>query len=297
MKKIALAALAASTILAACSEEETQENPANANGNLKLNLENLAATGDHERYEGWLIVDGAPVSTGLFEVDANGTATQTEFSVPQTTLDGAAMFVLTLEPHPDNDPAPSSIKLIGGAFNGNTATVNASHPAALDADLSSATGAYILATPTTTSSTDERSGVWFLNLSGGAPAQGLNLPALPANWAYEGWAVINGTPVSTGTFTVNTGADGFSGFSGSDAPAPPFPGEDFITNAPNGLTFPTDLRNGTIVISIEPVPDNSPKPFAFKPLVHPVSASADDHVTFNLNNQVATTFPKGSVSR
>lgn len=289
--------LAASTLLVACSEEKTVETPVQSNGSLKLSIQNLAPTGMDERYEGWVIVDGAPVSTGLFEVNANGEFSKTSFDMPQTTLDAATMFVLSLEPHPDSDPAPSDIKLIGGAFNENSATVSVNHPAALNADLGTATGKYILATPTTSDLTDERSGVWFLDLSSGSPMAGLNLPALPANWAYEGWAVINGTPVSTGTFTVGTEADGFNGFSGSDAAAPPFPGEDFVFNAPSGLTFPTDLRGGTIVISIEPVPDNSPMPFAFKPLVHDVSASADDHVTFNLMNQISTNFPTGMVTK
>ncbi len=296
MKKLSFIMLAASMALVSCSKEEAEE-PGSTNGNLVLNISNLAATGEHERYEGWVIVDGAPVSTGLFEVNENGEWSQSSFSVPQATLDAASMFVLSLEPHPDSDPAPSAIKLVGGAFNGSTATVNTHHPAALDADLNTASGSYILATPTTSDMTDERSGVWFLDLTGGMPAAGLNLPALPDNWTYEGWAVIDGVPVSTGTFDAGSMADRFNGFSGSDAAGPPFPGEDFVLNAPTGLSFPTDLRGATIVISIEPVPDNSPAPFAFKPLVHPVSASADDHVTFGLNNQTATTFPMGSVSR
>ncbi len=297
MKKLSLALLAVSTVLMSCSKEETTENPSSTTGNLSLNLSNLAPTGMHERYEGWIIVDGAPVSTGLFEVDANGTPSQTSFEVASADLSSATMFVLSLEPHPDTDPAPSDIKLLGGAFNGNTANVSTNHPAALDADLSSATGTYILATPTTSDMMDERSGIWFLDLGSGTPAQGLDLPALPANWVYEGWAVINGTPVSTGTFSGGDMADAFDGFSGSDAAGPPFPGEDFIMNAPAGLSFPTDLRGATAVITIEPIPDNSPMPFAFKPLVHAVSASADAHTTYMLDNQTTSSFPTGSVSR
>jgi hypothetical protein len=33
---------------------------------------------------------------------------------------------------------------------------------------------------------------------------------------------------------------------------PPFPGEDFLTGAPPGLTFPTDLSGATVFVTIEP---------------------------------------------
>ena len=45
------------------------------------------------------------------------------------------------------------------------------------------------------------------------------------------------------------------------------PGEDFFLNAPVGETFPLDVRGRMVVISVEPVPDDSPAPFAMKPLV------------------------------
>ena len=63
---------------------------------------------------------------------------------------------------------------------------------------------------------------------------------LPAGWKYEGWAVINGIPVSTGTFTNISDFDEADPYS-STMPGPPFPGEDFLINAPAGLTFPTDI--------------------------------------------------------
>ena len=87
-------------------------------------------------------------------------------------------------------------------------------------------------------------GVWFLDNSSGAPAVGLTLPTLPDGWIYEGWAVIDGVPVSTGTFSTVDAADNSATFSGSKA-GPPFPGEDFLINAPGmWLTFPTDLKGG-----------------------------------------------------
>ena len=40
--------------------------------------------------------------------------------------------------------------------------------------------------------------------------------------------------------------DDFDGYSASDI-YPPFPGEDFLMNAPSGLMFPTDLSGATAV--------------------------------------------------
>ena len=74
---------------------------------------------------------------------------------------------------------------------------------------------------------------------------------------------------------------------------PPFPGEDFLTNAPAGLSFPTDLAGGTAVISVEPEPDDSSAPFTLKPLVGPIPADAVDHETYTVGNNIMS-FPTGS---
>ena len=111
---------------------------------------------------------------------------------------------------------------------------------------------------------------------------------------YEGWAVIDGVPVSTGTFSTVDAADNSATFSGSKA-GPPFPGEDFLINAPGMLTFPTDLKGGKAVISVEPVPDNSPMPFALKPLVGDISDMAADHTAYDMNQNLS--FPTGEATR
>ena len=159
---------------------------------------------------------------------------------------------------------------------------------------SSSGGDYILATPTNGPDTDENSGLWFLDLSSGAPDVGLDLPVLPAGWKYEGWAVISGQPVTSGTFTAVDMEDEFDGFSGIES-GPPFPGEDYLENAPANITFPTDLAGGTAVISIEPDPDNSPAPFVLKPLVGAIPVDATDHMTYTLGQNL--NFPTGTVTR
>ncbi|PHN99368.1 hypothetical protein CSC82_34410, partial [Rhodobacteraceae bacterium 4F10] len=112
----------------------------------------------------------------------------------------------------------------------------------------------------------------------------------------------NGVPVTTGKFTKLAATDEFDGFSGPmDLPVPNgadgfFPGEDFLVNAPDGVTFPTDLRGSTIVITVEPNPDNSPAPFTFKPLAKKIADDAPDHVAIDLGAGPLVTIT-GTVSR
>jgi hypothetical protein len=263
---------------------------------VTLDISGLEDLGSSYKYEGWLIVGGMPVTTGTFSVDAGGMLSQTVFSVSMSDLINATTFVLTIEPDPDGDPNPSSVHILGGDFTDFDAPLTVGHPAALGDDFSSIDGKYILATPTNGAMTDELSGVWFLDLSGGSPAVGLTLPTLPAGWKYEGWSVISSTPVTTGTFTAVDVVDDADPYS-STMPGPPFPGEDFLVNAPPGVTFPTDLSGTTQVISIEPDPDNSSSPFLLKPLVATVPSPAMDHVTYAMSSNVANSFPTGTATR
>jgi len=305
MKKIILSGITCLALLASCSDDDddnatpapvvpnTQIPQTPTNANLSMNLSGLEDLGSNFAYEGWIIVNGSPVSTGTFTVDASGNPSKTTFSVNQAQLNAATMYVLSIEPVPDSDPAPAATKILAGPFSGNTATVSTDPVSS--AGFNNIKGEYILATPTDGgSNTDEYSGIWFLNNSGMSPVAGLELPVLGAGWKYEGWAVINGVPVSTGTFTSVTGADEMSPFSNG---GPAFPGEDFLMNAPAGLSFPTDIRGGNAVISIEPDPDNDPAPFTLKPLAGMIDANLVPHTVASMNDNVNNSFPSGSVSR
>jgi hypothetical protein len=281
-----------SLLLNSCSDDENSEVPTTKK--LTLNLLGLADLGADFVYEGWIIVDGMPVSTGTFSsVDF-----PQSFTVNITKLDSATKFVLSIEPMNDTDPAPSATKILVGNFSGNSATVGVGTVG----DFSNSTGKYILATPTDGTMTNENSGIWFLDPTSGTPVAGLNLPTLSTGWIYEGWVVIDGQPVSTGTFTKMSATDNAATFSGTMALPMPngadgfFPGEDFLMAAPSGLTFPTDIVGGKAVISIEPVPDNSLMPFSMKPLVGDIPADAMDHTLYMLNQNLGS-LPSGSVSR
>lgn len=300
MKKHTLLTTVLATVLlfAACKSDDNDNSntttPTSNESNLNLSLNGLEDLGADYAYEGWMIVNGKAITTGIFNVDANGKLSQTAFPVNKDDLAKATAFVLTIEPSPDNDPAPSSVHILAGDFSGSNGALTVSHGSALGTDFTSAAGQYILATPTDGMNNNESSGVWWLDPAG--PSSTLTLPTLPAGWKYEGWAVINGTPVSTGTFTSAMGADDAAPFSGTMM-APPFPGEDFLQNAPNGLTFPVDLSGSPIVISVEPSPDNSPAPFALKPLVGTAPAMANVHTLLPMMNNAVATNPTGTATR
>jgi hypothetical protein len=129
------------------------------------------------------------------------------------------------------------------------------------------------------------------------PTSGLNLPTLADGWKYEGWVVVDGVgPLSTGTFTGFAQVDDSNDFSGTENNVgPPIPGEDFFNSPPAGFTFPIDVRGRTVVISVEPNPDNSPMPFLLKPLVGIAGQeTAPTTHNFNLNSM---SFPTGNVTR
>lgn len=285
MKKVLNLAivLVLTTFFVGCNNNEESEP---TTGNLTVDFTGLEPLGADYVYEGWLIVNGSPVSTGTF---TSVTFPQT-FTVDITNLETATNFVLSIEPTIDPDPAPAATKVLAGAFSGNSANVNSDN-IVVDASgdiktLGASWGKYILATPTDMDDTNEASGVWFLDNTNAPPAvAGLGLPTLADGWKYEGWVVLNGTPVSTGVFSSPVGADenaATSPFKGTTGNGPGYPGEDYLIGSAAGVNFPTDLKGATVVISVEPSPDNSPAPFALKPLAHMVPADAMNHSVINM---------------
>lgn len=242
-------------------------------------------------YEGWVVMNGIPVTSGKFTDPA-----MADFAAPYSSTQPGPPFpgedyllnapagltfptniaggtaVISIEPMPDDDPAPFTLKPLVGAIPAN-ATDHVTY--AMD---NNAAGF-----PTGS-----------VTITVNAPTQGLQLAALPAGWEYEGWVVINGMPVTTGKFSDPAMADFAAPFS-STQPAPPFPGEDFLLNAPTGLNFPTNIAGGTAVISIEPMPDDDSVPFILKPLVGMIPANAVDHFIYQMDNNSGT-FPEGVAS-
>jgi len=275
----------------ACSDDATDPRPGRE---LSLTLQGLEPLLNGFHYEAWALVGGQALPAGKFNLDAQGRMVELNGRVlangslqQSRDIRSASAIVITIEPTNDVDSAPTATHVLAGAVQNNAATLSVSAPMALGNDFTAAAASYVLATPTDSDNTNERSGVWFLSLASGAPAAGLTLPALPAGWIYEGWAVVNGRPLTTGRFLNARAADNAAPFSGP-LTGPPFPGEDYVRNAPAGLTFPLDLRGATIAITIEPEPDDAAAPFAFKPLLGTVPATALDRVTYTLPNRAST---------
>ena len=258
---------------------------------LELSFSGLEPLGADFDYEGWVVVDGEAISTGVFDIAEDGSI---EADGPFYAEEGAEAVVISIEPADDPDPAPAATKVLGGAVNDDgTFELGIDFEAALGTDFSDAAGQFILGTPTDDPDGNELSGVWFLSVPG--PEQSLELPALPDGWVYEGWAVIDGQPISTGRFTDPAGPDDLAIYSGPNE-GPPYPGEDFIVNAPDGLEFPTTLIGSTIVISVEPDADNSPAPFALKPLVAEVAEGTGDHENLDFGAGPVDISGSGSIS-
>lgn len=272
---------------------------------LTLDISGLENLGDDYVYEGWVIVDGAPVSTGVFTVDDQGAWSASTFEVVEATLDAATKFVLTIEPAGETGTeaaTPAAQKLLAGDFSGTTASVSTAVGPGVG-DFSNAAGQFFLRTPTdeevgAANNGNDQNGIWFGDPTTTPPGSGFTLPTLPEGWVYEGWVVTAAGPISTGTFTSFTSADSGNPFSGTANNAgPPIPGEDFFNAAPEGQTFPLDLRGTTVVISVEPFPDNSPKPFLLKPLVSELAADAATAPTTHALGQNLGSFPTGTVTR
>ncbi len=262
---------------------------------LELQLQDLEDLGPDYIYEGWVIADGSAISTGVFTVGSNGKPIKSSFLVEKHALEIATAFVLTIEPFPDNNPNASATHIIGGSFDGNTAELSIGHSSAFNTDFLNSTGTFILATPTDQDLNNENSGIWWLDPNAG-PGPSLVLPALTSGWKYEGWVVIGGIAVSTGTFTDPNAKDDKNRYGGT-IQSPAFPGEDFLFSAPLGLDFPINLASADVVISVEPDPDNAVTPFSLKPLTGIIPHLATDHFSYPMNNTITNKMPSGIAAR
>ena len=263
--------------------------PMESSQQLGLSFNGLENLGNGFVYEGWIMVNGSPVSTGTFTVNGSGNLSLSSFPVPSTQLAAATKFILTIEPSPDNNAMPAATKYLAGDFSGSNASLSVADAATLMNDFSSAAGSYILAAPSAGPMGRYGHGIWWLNPADSSPT--LMLPMLPDGWMYEGWVVVNGTPRTTGRFSQVMGADSDGGGpAAGPMDTPPFPGQDFVSP-------PRRLIGGAAVISIEPEPDNSPGPFTLKPLVDMmIEDDMGQHMQQMMENH-AGSFPTGMATR
>ena len=181
---------------------------------------------------------------------------------------------------------PSSIYILGGTMVDGSADLGQDSWLSMEVEFSQSSGRYFLATPSDELDDNELSGVWFADYGSGDPFQGLLIPQAPTNWDYEGWVVLGEDTLSTGKFYFPAIADTtnlFGGITGNH----PFPGQDFLYNAPEGLTFPTDLSGSTIFVTLEPYEqyDTEPlSPFPFKLLEATIPLDAVPHSNYDMTS-------------
>jgi hypothetical protein len=219
---------------------------------FEVSVSGLPALPASLTYVGWFDGDDIP-ATYLFNKDAdpNGNLFYTNNQTPLNILDSAQIFYITIESKSDIGAPnfrPSSRKILQGRFTKGAAYLLISENADKYA---TAKAKYSLDTPTDDPSANDFSGLWFVDsLDAGTPAPGLDLPILYNGWIYEGWVEVNGKLISTGRFSNPAASDLFNGYSGTSA-GYSFPGEDFLNNAPSGITFPLDLRGAKVYVSLE----------------------------------------------
>ncbi len=221
-----LTASALTLLLAGCTvdtpgtepPDDTPDAPETAD--LELSFQGLEVLSDGFVYEGWILVDGAPVTAGRFTVDAADSSHTV--ALDHADLHAATAYILTIEPEPDADPAPSAVHILAGDLVDGSADLDTAHPAALGTDFMDAAGSYILETPSSPDADDYDQGIWWVEIGANGPMPTLDLPELPTGWTYEGWVVVDGEPISTGTFDFGDApdSDGAGASAGPDGTPP-----------------------------------------------------------------------------
>lgn len=184
---------------------------------------------------------------------------------------------------------------LGGNFLDREASLTVAHGDAFGTTFASASGSFLLATPSTATNADSTNGMWFVQPGGAAPS--LTLPALPSSeWRYGGWASDNFVgSASLGEFVTPTGADNDSsgpllGQPPTDSPGYSFPGSDFPFGNPD-----QDLSNGSVNVTLEPVDTVlRTEPFFLYILGAPVPAGVGADTSIPLQNS-SSSLPTASI--
>lgn len=313
---LAVAGIALALGLTACSgtdggdNGDDGDNGGGSTQQLTLDFSNsptpLPALGDSHQWEGWLVTDDGPETTGTFK-KADLSDNQISFEVGSDLASSANQFVLSIEPMPDDDPAPSATKYLSGELSDSSAELDIN---GVIGDFSGTTGTFALKAPTSQNAPDDdNQGIWFINPDGSMPpAAGFSsLPALnEKGWNYEGWVVDTSgdspMPYTTGKFAdvadpaTAADQDGAGEFAGSNSDMfPPRPGSDYVTAGDSNDGF--DLKSGdwNVVLSVEPQPDNSDAPFALKPFTASIETDAETGTAIDLQYQ-DDSLPTGQVT-
>ncbi len=300
MKASVLASLATALIIAAGCDSNSEPTATGAR-KAAVTLNGFPSLPEAFHYQTWININGEDQSLGAFSVDNQGRpATLDGTHIPGGLfetgfdLDSSLYAFVTIEQAGNTSQGPSKSRLMGGLFSGMEAELSVIKFEGLEDNLVLATGRYILATPTNGPGTDEKSGIWFVDLSSDGRGRGLQIPIPLEGWRYEGWVITEGHRFSTGAITHHSRDDLAAPYSGS-SPTFGYPGEDFLYNAPPGVTFPLDLSNAQILVTIEPYPDPDPdNPWVLELFSGRVPGEPIPDSTYYLR-QTLETFPTATI--
>ena len=202
------------------------------------------------------------------------------------SLFSAISILIAIEPTGDIGDAPSEAGILQGPFIDGIATLVVPFPAGIQ----EASGSYRVFTPTDGPNTNEGSGVWAINANG-QPT--MTLADINNIYMYEHFVVINGIPVTMGRFRTTNTKDLRNPWSGPmNTEAPAVPGEDFLANAPAGLTFPADLSGSQLLVTLEALYGDRVEPSQLVVLEGTLPAVVGGEI-IQLTNQTAN-FPTGT---
>ncbi len=167
-------------------------------------------------------------------------------------------YFVTLEPEGDRNTTPTDYVYlkcsISKATDGhNQCLLNFAGPG-VSRDYS---GSYILATPTDRNNTvNEASGIWFTDESTHKASLKLgNLQS--AKWAWEVRLENGSKKVTLGRFRQPDEPDNDNRYSLTEGNGFAFPGEDLLTNLPEGFSGPVNLTTGHYTITVSREPDDN----------------------------------------
>lgn len=187
---------------------------------------------------------------GSFFIDAAGQivdeagAPITRFTSEEFEVRRTLRLLITIEIPGEPPESPSGMQILTGTFIDGVATL----VVPISTAITEASGSLRVFTPTDGPATNEASGLWMVDAAG-EPT--LSIPDSTGALTYETFIELGGQTINLGRFEVGDETDDNNRFSAEQFDPPAAPGEDLLLNAPEGLTFPTDLSGARVTVSLE----------------------------------------------
>lgn len=185
------------------------------------------------------------------------------FRFSQPEIDSVRHFLITIEQ--GNSTQPTGSTLLEASYESREETELRVPFAANYAALQK--GTYLLATPTDRNGSNQSSGIWLVERTDRAESTpplardlgpGLVMSLPPRGWTYNTWILTdlrNPVWLQLGRFLAFNQPDQLNFYGGNNGEPYPYPGEDLLTNAPPGQSFPLGLTSTgerELVVSLEP---------------------------------------------